>query len=130
MKQVIKSPGFPAVALLLILPAAYFISISLLKYGLNTPAPFDASWPFLQRLGISDDFGWNINLLILFGPFIGLLLALFQVLQLRWEINTHEFRLHITVRKKWFPILVGGFGISILSILFLYLFVENCVPGF
>ena len=37
-------------ALLLVFPAAYVIIISLLKYGLGIPGPFDTSTPLLEKL--------------------------------------------------------------------------------
>ena len=43
-----------AFALLLILPAAYFICISVLKYGLDIDGPFDSSAPLLERMGIKE----------------------------------------------------------------------------
>ncbi|MEJ7672590.1 MAG: hypothetical protein WKF59_07735 [Chitinophagaceae bacterium] len=55
---------------LLTLPTAYFIFISLLKYGLGIPSLLDSAQPLLERLGIKESLGFNINLLILFGPLI------------------------------------------------------------
>ena len=55
------------VALLLALPTTYVL-ISILKYGWEIDGPFDSSAPLLERMGIKESPGWNINLLILFGP--------------------------------------------------------------
>lgn len=55
-----------ALGTLLAIPTAYFILISLLKYGLDQPYLFDSARPFLERMGIKEALGFNINLLILF----------------------------------------------------------------
>jgi hypothetical protein len=112
--------------LLLILPAAYFIIISVLKYSLKIDAPFDASQPFLERMGIKEPFGWNINLLILTGPVLAIVLTIFQVLKIEWHFAKEQLYFHIIIQKKWFPILVSALGISVMAVLFLYLVGENC----
>ena len=94
-------------SLLLALPTACFITISILKYGLNIDAPFDNATPFLERMGIKENLGWNINLLILFGPLIAFLLTIFQTLRINWQFSKEQFEFHFTLRKKWFPLLVA-----------------------
>ena len=126
MKPMIKSNWLTAAGLLLALPAAYLICISVLKYGLNIHKPFDSSAPLLERLGIKESLGWNINLLILLGPIAGFLLTIFQVLIIKWQFTKEHFQFQFTVRKKWFPILVAAFSVSLLTVLFFYLLGENC----
>jgi hypothetical protein len=113
-----------AAGLLLSLPTAYFISISILKYGLHVNGPFDAIAPTLEDWGIKK-FGWNINLLILFGPLPGVLLTIFQVMKISLRADKKEFHLHCIVRKDWFPLLVAAFSISLMGVLFLYFLGEN-----
>ena len=126
MKSTTKS-SWPTVAgLLLALPTAYIICISVLKYILGIDGPFDSSEPFLERLGIKETPGWNINLLILFGPIAGFLLAIFQVLTIKWKLTKQDFHFEFIVLKRWFPILVAAFSIGLLAILFFYLLGENC----
>jgi hypothetical protein len=126
MKSTIKPNWLTAAGLLLALPTAYFISISVLKYGFGIDGPFDSSQPFMERLGIKEPPGWNINLLILFGPVAGFVLAIFQVLTIKWKFTKDDFHLEFIVTKRWFPILVAAFSISLLAILFFYLLGENC----
>lgn len=126
MKQVTKNNWITWAALLLGLPTAYLICISILKYALNINEPFDSSAPLLERWGIKESFGWNINLLILLGPIAGFLLAIFQVLIVKWQFTKEGFHFEFTVMKRWFPILVAAFSISLLAILFFYLLGENC----
>jgi hypothetical protein len=126
MKQLTRSNWPTTAALLLSLPTAYLISISILKYGLGMNGPFDASAPLLENMGIKESLGWNINLLILLGPLTGFFLASLQVLKIKWEFSKEDFQFHFTIRKKWFPILVAAFSASILGVLFLYASGENC----
>jgi hypothetical protein len=126
MKSMIKSNWLAAAGLLLVLPTTYFICISVLKYGLNINEPFDSSAPLLERWGIKESLGWNINLLILLGPIAGFLLTIFQVLIIKWQFTKEHFQFQFTIKKRWFPILVAAFSVSLMAILFFYLLGENC----
>jgi len=121
-----KNDGVTTAGLLLALPTAYFILISVLKYVLNIDGPFDSAQPALERWGIRETLGWIINLLILLGPMLAFFLTIFQVLKTEWHFTKEEFLLHFTLQKKWFPMLVALFSISLLAILFLYFIGENC----
>ena len=112
-------------SLLLALPAAYFIMISVLKYVFNVDGPFDSATPFLERMGIKENLGWNINLLILFGPLIAFLITIFQVLTINWQFSKELFEFHFTIRKKWFPLMVAVLSGGLLLTLFIYLVGEN-----
>ena len=112
-------------SLLLALPTAFFISISVLKYVFNVDGPFDNATTFLERMGIKESIGWNINLLILFGPLIAFLITIFQVLKINWQFAKEQFEFHFTIRKKWFPLMVAILSGGILLILFFYLVGEN-----
>jgi hypothetical protein len=113
------------ISLLLALPTAYFITISVLKYGLNIDGPFDHATPFLERMGIKENLGWNINLLILFGPLIAFLLTIFQVMQIDWQFSKEQFEFHFAIRKKWFPLAISVLSSGLLLTLFIYLVGEN-----
>ena len=121
-----RSNLLTALGLVLALPTGYFIFISILKYWLNINGPFDSLQPFLERIGIKESFGLNINLLILFGPTLAFLLTIFQVVRIKWNFTEQEFHFDLTVQRKWFPILVAVFSIGTLTILFFYLLGENC----
>jgi hypothetical protein len=121
-----KSNWLTAGGLLLALPTGYFIFIALLKYGLGINAPFDSAQPFLERIGIKESMGWNVNLLIVFGPFIALFISLFQVLAVEWNFNKEKITLHFTFQKKWFPLVVAVLSAGLLATLFFYMLGENC----
>lgn len=124
-----KNNWLTAAALLLSLPTAYFILISVLKYWLGVSGPFDTAQPALERWGIKDAPGWNINLLILFGPVLAFLLTLFQILKIEWRFTEEEFLLNFTVHKRWFPLLVTAFSVGLMAILTFYFLVENYRHG-
>lgn len=111
-------------ALLLALPSAWFISINMLN-EIGISGLYNASQPVLESIGIKENFGWNINLLIVFGPLIAFLLAILQVLKINWQFSKEQFEFHFTIRKKWFPLLVAVLSGGLLLTLFIYLLGEN-----
>ncbi len=114
------------VALLLVLPTAYFIIISILKYSLGIDGPFDAIAPWLERMGIKETLGWNINLLILLGPVTALLITIIQVINIQGQFTKDLIQIRLTIRKKWFPVAIAIFSGLLLATLFIYLLGENC----
>ena len=106
MKQYAKQNGITILSLLLALPTAYFICISILKYEIGIDVPFDSVAPLLEQMGIKETVGWNINLLILFGPIVAFLLTVFQVLKIDWQFTKEQFIFHFTVKKRRFPLLL------------------------
>ena len=114
-----------AFSLLLVLPAVYFIGISVLKYVFGHDSPFDSAEPLLDSLGIQESLGWNINLLILFGPLLALGLTAMQILHIEWHFTKEQFDFRIRVQKKWFPLIVAFLSGLVLATLFIYLMGEN-----
>ena len=57
MQHTINRKWAIAFGTLLVFPTAYFIFISVLKYGLGLPNLFDAAQPLLERLGINNHRG-------------------------------------------------------------------------
>jgi len=127
MKQYLKQNGIAIASLFLALPTAYFLSISVLKYEMGIDAPFDAIAPFLERMGIKETLGWNINLLILLGPLVAFALSIFQVLKIKFQFTQNHFLFQFILKKRWLPVLVAAFSVSLLAILFIYLVGENCI---
>lgn len=120
-----KNNWVTAAAWLLALPTAYFILISILKFSMGVEGPFDAMQPTLEKWGISDAFGWNVNLLILFGPLVAFLLCILQVLKIEWQFSKEEFIFQFNIQKRWFPMLLILFSVTIMAILVFYFLVEN-----
>lgn len=126
MQHTINHKWAIAFGTLLVFPTAYFIFISLLKYGLGIPYLFDSSQPLLERLGIRESLGWNINLLILFGPLVALALNLFSVLRIEWYNQRENFSVTISVQKHWWNMVLVIFSGLLLATLFIYALGENC----
>ena len=126
MKTAYRINWLSTVALLLALPTAYFILISVLKYVFGIDGPFDAMRPLLEQWGIKESLGFNLNLLIVFGPIIAIAICLLQFVRLKVDFNREQFDFHIQVKKHWFPIAVAAFSAGLLAILFWYVVGENC----
>jgi len=113
-----------AAASLLILPAAWFFGINILnEVGIH--GPYNVSQPLLEKYGIRETLGWNINLLIVFGPIAAMLITLWQVLRIQWQFTKEQFDLRITVQRRPFPLLVLGTSGLLLVSLLVYLLLEN-----
>ena len=111
---------------LLAFPTAYFILISVLKYALGLPYLFDSARPLLENMGIKEALGFNINLLIIFGPLIALLLNLFAVLKIDWYNEKENFSIKFSIQKHWWNMLLVIFSGILLAVLFVYALGENC----
>lgn len=109
------------------IPTAYFLGISVLKFEMGIDAPYDTMAPFLERTGISETLGWNINLLILLGPVVAFALSIFQVLRIKFQFTQNHFLFQFILKKRWLPLLVAAFSASLLGILFIYLAGENLI---
>lgn len=127
MKQItINRKWSFSIGALLAFPTAYFIFIALLKYGLGLPYLFDSVQPLLESLGIKESLGWNINLLILFGPLIAMVLNLFAVLKIEWYNERESFSVKVLIQKHWWNMALVIFSGILLATLFIYLLGENC----
>ena len=116
-----------AAALMMALPTAYFIAISILKEGFGVNGPYDYANPLLEWAGIKESLGWNINLLILFGPVLAIILTVFQVLKFKVHFTKQDFQFYLSVQKRWLHLLVAVFSAGLLAILFFYMLCENCI---
>lgn len=114
------------IGVLLSFPAAYFIGISVLKYGLGFRALFDAATPVLEIMGIKESLGWNINLLILLGPLVALTWNFFSFVKIKWHNEKEQWQLNCSIHKHWLNIVVAGMSFMVLLVLFTYLIGENC----
>ncbi len=121
-----RSNWWKLLSLALVIPTLFFITISILKYELGIPLPFDTVTPWLDRMGIKEAFGWNINLLILFGPVIAAGISLWQVLHLESQFSREQFQFNVTVQKKGFPLFILFLAGLIVAFLFIYMIGENC----
>ncbi len=70
-------------------------------------------------------FGWNINLLILFGPVLALLLNFFSIVKIQMRNDKEQLHLNLSIRKHWINIAVAATAALVLASLFAYLIAEN-----
>ncbi len=120
-----KNNWVTSLALILILPAAYFILIGILS-EMGIYGPLESIKPLAEKWGIKNGPGLNITSVIVFGPMMALLLTVFQFMTIEWRVTREEFLLHFSFYKRWFPIMVAASGIVVLGLLFFYVAVENC----
>lgn len=120
-----KNNWLTSIAVILILPAAYFILIGILS-EMGIYGPLESIKPLAEKWGIKDGPGLNITSVIVFGPMMALLLTVFQFMKIEWRVTREEFLLHFSFYKRWFPIMVAASGIVVLGLLFFYVAVENC----
>ncbi len=127
MKQItINRNAAAAFGVMLAFPTAYFILISLLKYVFGISYLFDTAQPLLERMGIKESLGLNINLLILFGPLIAMLLNLLAVLKIEWFNQKDFFSVKLSLQKHWWNMALLIFSGILLATLFIYVLGENC----
>ena len=121
-----KNNWLTAAAVLLVLPATFFILVGILsELGIN--GPLEAVKPTAEAWGIKEaPGGFNISTLILFGPMLAILLTVFQFLKIEWHLAKEEFFLHFTFQKRWFPIMITIASGLLLAFLFFYMIGENC----
>ena len=115
--------------LLLAFPAFYFILISILKFELNQPYLYDSISGLMLQWGLQEDFGWNVNLLILSGPVLAVLLNLAVILRIQFENTKDQFDCRFIIYRNWLNLAVVLTVGCILGFLALYLIGENCICG-
>ncbi|CAN5488473.1 hypothetical protein BH10BAC3_BH10BAC3_08630 [soil metagenome] len=109
---------------LLAFPAAYFVSSAILNYGLG----IDWFWKPIEPIFDNPDnkhFGWNINMLIIFGPIIAVLINALSLAYFRFEKLDDFFKIEIYVKRNWLNIAVLVIAGITLASIFVYQFFEN-----
>ena len=120
-----KNNWVTSIALLLILPAAYFILIGILS-EMGIYGPLESIKPLAEKWGIKDGPGLNITSVIVFGPMVAFLLTVFQFMKIEWRTSREEFLVQFSFYRRWFPILVAAASVGVSALLFFYVAVENC----
>ena len=115
--------------LLLTLPTAIFIMASVFKYETGWPLLYDAIAPTLENWGIRESPGWNINLLILFGPVLALILNFFAVVIINGLADKDQWQLNFCIKKYRANIIISITALLVLTVLFVYLIGEHCCNG-
>ena len=111
---------------LLTLPAACFFIVSILNFQLGYPFLYDAANPFLESTSTSERAGFNIYLLILFGPVLALMINVLAVLDLWLDHGKDRINFQLSLGKNRDHLLIISLSGLILIILAAYLFIETC----
>ena len=101
-----------------------FLAVMLLKYELDVNLGFLNA--FAQAVGFIDGnpFLWWIQPLVLFGlPILGIVLNVLSITHFRWEPDTYS--LTVTVKLRWFNVVVLFVSALIVTAFLLYLIGEN-----
>jgi hypothetical protein len=109
---------------LLVFPALYFVLAAVLNYEMGISVLWQPIDPIFENPA-NKHMGWNINLLILFGPMLAFLLNFFSVVKTRWYNETERMHLSFSIRKHWINILIAIVSALVLASLFAYLIAEN-----
>lgn len=123
-KLLLTRPLALCAGILLVLPSLYFVVSALLNYGLG----FAALWKLIEPIFNKPEnksLGFNINIVILFGPLVAILINLPQVVQLHFSRMEDEVYINLSISKYRYSWMVVAAGIGCLGIMFFYLVAEN-----
>jgi hypothetical protein len=104
---------------LLVFPAVYFVSASILYLNWGLPGLWNLADPSLVNLS-NGQIGWNINLLILVGPMLALVWNTFSLVQINWNNSNEQLQLSFRVHKHWSNIYVAIVSLVVLASIFVY----------
>lgn len=110
---------------LLVFPALYFMVAAVLNFEMGISGLWKPIDPVFANPA-NKHLGWNINLLILFGPVLALLLNFFSLVKIKWQNEKEQLQLSFSIRKHWVNILVAVVSALVLASIFAYLVAENC----
>lgn len=122
---IFKNNWLTSLAILLILPGAYFVLIGVLS-EMGITGPLESIKPLAEKWGIKEGPGFNITSVIVFGPILAFLLTVFQFMKLEWRSTREEFFVQFSFYRRWFPVTIAAASIAVLGMIFLYVSVENC----
>ena len=108
---------------LLTFPGAYFVWSSILN-----DIGIDWFWkpiaPIFDKPA-NKHFGWNINIIIIFGPIIAIMINTLSLAYIQFEKADDYFKCQIFIRRNLLNILVLFIAGGSLLAMFMYLILEN-----
>ena len=126
MNTTFSQAKWPVVAgALLVLPGFYFIVAAWLNYALGISLFWRVISPLFD-LPSNKNFGFNINMLIVFAPVLSILLNLRKVLSLQIISTDTEFYINATLNKYSWGWLIISMAAFCLTAICIYLLGENC----
>ena len=123
-KELLPSKWTFAAGLLLAFPAVYFVVANVLNSELGLNWLYKPIAPIFDKPA-NKHFGWNINLLIVFGPLLAILLNAWSLLHIRFDKSVEYFRVEINIKRKWWNLALLIVAVGTMLCLGTYLFFEN-----
>jgi hypothetical protein len=111
----------------LVLPAALFVGANVLKYGLGIDGPYDVLGRFTDP---PKSMGNLVTAIVLIGPVVGLALAGWPVLRLRFAHPDGEVQATVSLRLRWVNIAIAVVALGVLAVLFGHILAENAACWF
>jgi hypothetical protein len=111
----------------LVLPAALFVGANVLKYGLGIDGPYNALGPLTDPPKGTGDL---VTVIVLVGPVVGLGVALWPVLGLRFAHPDGEVKATVSLRLRWANIAIAVVALGVLAVLFGHILAENAACWF
>jgi hypothetical protein len=108
-----------AAGAILLFPAVYFITAAFMHFETNIPGLWKPVDPLKNQPG------WNISLLILFGPVLAFLLNFFSIVKIVGLNGKEDVQVSFSIRKNWINIVMAGISVLAMLCLVGYLFTEN-----
>ncbi len=109
--------SFAVVALALVLPTCVFLTLSILKFGLGVPGPYDVAEPFfLNRL---------VELFTVLAPGVAFIVAIVPVVRLRVSWEDGRLAGIVAVRARPLNLLATLLTGLVVGMLVAYFLVEN-----
>ncbi len=113
-------------AAILVFPAAFFLIGSVLKFEAGIPVFYDMAEPLMLRMGLNEKLGFNINLLIAFGPIVALALTLFSLVRIKTVSRKDFFSMSVCFPGKGVLLYLALVSAFMMCFLLVYVVGENC----
>ena len=109
------------------LPAALFIGANVLKFGLGIEGPYDVLRPLTDPPKATTNL---VTVLVLAGPVVGLAIALWPIIRLRFGHPDRLIQATVSLRLQWVNIAIAVVALGLLAILFGHILAENAACWF
>ena len=112
--------------LLLTLPSAIFIFISVTKFQFGIPVFYDGTMSIMQATGLTNSPEWVLNSLVIGCPLAALLLNISSMVSCSYHLSKSDIIFHFSVKRNKRSAAIIMVSSFCLLVLFLYVLTENC----
>ncbi|HEX8278512.1 MAG TPA: hypothetical protein VF540_07445 [Segetibacter sp.] len=113
------------IGIFLLAPSLYFVASALLNYSFGFPP----LWKFIEPIfdnPANKSLGFNINILLLFGPLAAVIINLPQVIQLSFIKREGEAYIYLSVLKYPYSWIIVAVGAGCLATTLFYMLTQHC----